>query len=115
MVDLPGYGFAKANAKNRLQWFGFTSEYFLERRSLIMVMLLVDASIPPQRSDIECLQWMADREVCWAHHRRRPSRRGSESNIWRRGGQRGTTLFFDRDPVELSLPSQMKAQRVLHV
>jgi len=84
MVDLPGYGFAKANAKNRLEWFGFTSEYFLERKSLIMVMLLVDASIPPQQSDVECLQWMADREVRVVsltasptdHRRRRPTRHG---------------------------------------
>jgi hypothetical protein len=63
MVDLPGYGFAKANAKNKLEWFGFSSEYFMERKALIMVMLLVDASIPPQQSDVECLRWMADREV----------------------------------------------------
>ena len=46
-----------------MEWFGFTKEYFLEREQLVMVLLLVDASIPPQQADIECLNWLADAEV----------------------------------------------------
>jgi GTP-binding protein len=55
--------FAKSGKKIRMEWFGFTKEYFLERDQLVMVLLLVDASIPPQQADVECLNWLADAEV----------------------------------------------------
>jgi len=63
LVDLPGYGFAKMGASKKMEWFGFTSEYFINRESLIMVLLLVDATVPVQRADVECLNWLAEREV----------------------------------------------------
>lgn len=63
---LSWHRFAKMAEKNKIEWFGFTSEYFLERESLIMVLLLIDGSIPPQQPDIECLQWLADHEVIWS-------------------------------------------------
>ncbi|KAI8468073.1 MAG: P-loop containing nucleoside triphosphate hydrolase protein [Monoraphidium minutum] len=66
LVDLPGYGFAKASKGTQGAWLGFTKDYFLERDALVAVLLLVDASIPPQPLDLECADWLAASEVPFA-------------------------------------------------
>ncbi|KAK9826966.1 hypothetical protein WJX74_001986 [Apatococcus lobatus] len=63
LVDLPGYGYAKRAKTSRLEWNTFTKQYFLERETLAMVLLLIDASIPPQAIDVECAVWLAESEV----------------------------------------------------
>lgn len=63
LVDLPGYGFAVAPTKVRTTWNDFTKEYFLKRSNLITVLLLVDASIPPQPADLECADWLGQHEI----------------------------------------------------
>jgi GTP-binding protein len=53
--------YAKTAGKDtRSSWLEFTKQYFLKRRVLVAVMLLVDASIPPQRMDLECANWLAE-------------------------------------------------------
>eukprot|EP00897_Mesotaenium_endlicherianum_P006986 jgi/Mesen1/6315/ME000325S05451 len=63
IVDLPGYGFAKAPVAVRTGWNDFTKDYFLKRDNLVAVMLLVDASIPPQQIDLECVDWLGRNEI----------------------------------------------------
>ncbi|GBG60040.1 hypothetical protein CBR_g371 [Chara braunii] len=63
LVDLPGYGFAKVPSGIRLNWSDFTKEYFLQRKQLVAVLLLVDASIPPQQIDLDCLDWMGRNKI----------------------------------------------------
>jgi len=63
LVDLPGYGFAKTSKGTQGSWLGFTKDYFLNRDALVHVLLLVDASIPPQPLDLECADWLAESEV----------------------------------------------------
>eukprot|EP00198_Chlamydomonas_reinhardtii_P007672 XP_001697009.1 predicted protein [Chlamydomonas reinhardtii] len=63
LVDLPGYGFAKVGFQGRQQFDTFTKEYFNTRPNLAMVLLLVDASIKPQRIDLEYANWLTDNEV----------------------------------------------------
>lgn len=63
LVDLPGYGYAKASKEKVLTWNTFTREYFMERETLATVLLLIDASIPPTELDIACAQWLGDAEV----------------------------------------------------
>lgn len=63
LVDLPGYGYAKRGREDRLAWNTFTKEYFLERETLVMVLLLVDGSIPTQAVDVECAVWLAEADV----------------------------------------------------
>jgi GTP-binding protein len=43
VVDLPGYGYAKAAKSLRAQWGPMIEQYFAERASLCGVLLLVDA------------------------------------------------------------------------
>jgi len=66
LVDLPGYGYAKRAKTNRLEWNSFTRDYFLQRKSLANVLLLVDASIPPQPIDLDCADWLANSEIPFA-------------------------------------------------
>jgi GTP-binding protein EngB required for normal cell division len=63
LVDLPGYGFAKASRGTQGSWLGFTKEYFLKRDALVAVLLLVDAAVAPQPVDLECADWLAESEV----------------------------------------------------
>lgn len=63
LVDLPGYGYAKAAQSRRAVWNEFTKKYFLERKNLVAVLLLVDASIPPQGSDFECADWFGRNQI----------------------------------------------------
>jgi GTP-binding protein len=65
LVDLPGYGFARASKEKVLEWNAFTREYFLERKSLAAVLLLVDASIPPTEIDLACADWLGEAGVAF--------------------------------------------------
>ena len=42
LVDLPGYGFAKTNYKNKEQWSGFIRKYLEEAPNLVLVCQLMD-------------------------------------------------------------------------
>jgi GTP-binding protein len=58
LVDLPGYGYAKAPEKVRSRWVGWIGDYLLDRDALRGVVLLVDARHPglgPDREMAELL------------------------------------------------------------
>lgn len=63
IVDLPGYGFAKASESARMDWSSFTKGYFLNRETLVSVLLLIDASVPPQKIDLDCANWLGRNEI----------------------------------------------------
>jgi len=63
MVDLPGYGYAKVRKTERFGWHKATQQFFLERKTLALVMLLVDSSIPPQQIDIDCAYWLGESKI----------------------------------------------------
>lgn len=58
--------FAKAPDAARMDWSAFTKGYFLNRDSLVGVLLLIDASVPPQKIDLDCANWLARNNVCFA-------------------------------------------------
>ncbi|CAK7339734.1 unnamed protein product [Dovyalis caffra] len=62
-VDLPGYGFAKAPDSARMDWSSFTKGYFLNRETLVAVLLLIDASVPPQKIDLDCANWLGRNNI----------------------------------------------------
>ncbi|CAN2060883.1 unnamed protein product [Malus fusca] len=62
-VDLPGYGFAKAPDAARMDWSAFTKGFFLSRDTLVTVLLLVDASVPPQKIDLDCANWLGRNNI----------------------------------------------------
>ncbi|KAI5059226.1 hypothetical protein GOP47_0025545 [Adiantum capillus-veneris] len=63
LVDLPGYGFANVPTDVRSTWNTFTKGYFLRSDSLVCVLLLIDASIPPQSIDLDCADWLGQNKV----------------------------------------------------
>ncbi|KAK7400581.1 hypothetical protein VNO78_11791 [Psophocarpus tetragonolobus] len=63
LVDLPGYGFAKAPEAAKTDWSSFTKGYFLNRSTLVAVLLLIDASVPPQKIDLDCANWLGRNNI----------------------------------------------------
>ncbi|KAK7319686.1 hypothetical protein RJT34_04410 [Clitoria ternatea] len=63
LVDLPGYGFAKAPEAAKTDWTSFTKGYFLNRDTLVAVLLLIDASVPPQKIDLDCANWLGRNNI----------------------------------------------------
>jgi GTP-binding protein len=51
LVDLPGYGFARAPVQLRKQWESLVTEYLLDRAAVRLVLLLVDARRDPMAND----------------------------------------------------------------
>jgi GTP-binding protein len=53
LVDLPGYGFAQVPMVVRLQWQGLLEHYLSRRRSLVGLVLIMDARRPLTELDLE--------------------------------------------------------------
>lgn len=57
LVDLPGYGFAKVAKTLKEQWSQFLEEYFKERSSLSLILLLLDIRRDPSSEDAAFFAW----------------------------------------------------------
>jgi len=58
LVDLPGYGYAKASKSIRRDWPEMIEGYLLDREELAMVFVLVDGAIGPTPLDQQMLDWL---------------------------------------------------------
>lgn len=65
LVDLPGYGFAKASKKDIAHWTGLTQDYLRGRVSLRRVLLLVDARRGVTEGDEEVMEVLDDAAVTY--------------------------------------------------
>lgn len=63
LVDLPGYGFAKVSQVQRAKWEKMIMEYLIKRKNLRAVFILVDIRIPPQKSDIEMINKLGEKNL----------------------------------------------------
>ena len=57
LVDLPGYGFARVPPTVRQQWDRLIDRYLRDRRSLVGMVLVMDARHPLTEFDRRMLQW----------------------------------------------------------
>jgi GTP-binding protein len=57
-VDLPGYGYAKANEKVKAQWGKMIEDYLHRSRQLKCVFLLIDIRHEPGSNDIIMYDWI---------------------------------------------------------
>lgn len=55
IVDLPGYGFAKASLAQRANWEKMIAGYLQKRTNLVTVFVLIDSRHEPQRKDLDFL------------------------------------------------------------
>jgi len=60
LVDLPGYGYAKTSKTERNNWGSFIRNYLDQRENLICTFVLLDFRIPPQKIDLEFMQWLGE-------------------------------------------------------
>ncbi|MGB1452418.1 MAG: ribosome biogenesis GTP-binding protein YihA/YsxC [Crocinitomicaceae bacterium] len=63
LVDLPGYGYAKASKKSRKVWEHFISEYLLHREFLLTTFVLIDSRLEPQAIDLEFMNWCGSKGI----------------------------------------------------
>ena len=62
LADLPGYGYAKISRSIAAEWPKFIEPYLAEREALKLCVCLVDANVPPQKSDRELIEWLQAHE-----------------------------------------------------
>ncbi|CAE8742648.1 unnamed protein product [Polarella glacialis] len=63
LVDLPGIGFAEGSGRQLKQMDKIVSAYVRHRSTLVELLYLVDASLPPQDIDLEGIKWLVDSGV----------------------------------------------------
>ena len=57
-VDLPGYGYAKVPETIRKQWGPMVETYLRERRTLKLVVLILDIRREPSEEDRQLIDWL---------------------------------------------------------
>lgn len=63
LVDLPGYGWAKASKQSRSNWDIMIRNYLLHRENLANVFVLVDSRLEPQKIDLEFINWLGKKAI----------------------------------------------------
>ena len=63
LVDLPGYGYAKAAKSERFRFNDFVADYLEFREGLTHVFVLIDSRLEPQKLDIEFVTWLVEKQV----------------------------------------------------
>ena len=63
LVDLPGYGYAKASKVQREKWEKFIVEYLTRRKQLLNVFVLLDCRLEPQKIDLEFMNWCGEKQI----------------------------------------------------
>lgn len=61
IVDLPGYGYARASKTEKAKWDKFIHTYLDKRESLQCVMVLIDSRLEPQKIDLEFCNWLGEK------------------------------------------------------
>ena len=63
LVDLPGYGYARTSKSQREGFSQMIRDYFLHREALVNTNVLIDSRIPPQRIDLEFINFLGSNGV----------------------------------------------------
>lgn len=63
LVDLPGYGYARASKSSRFKWEKFISEYLTKRETLMNTFVLLDSRLEPQKIDLEFMNWCGEKGI----------------------------------------------------
>ncbi len=63
LVDLPGYGFAKASKKEKAKWEIFIHTYLNQRDNLLCTFVLIDSRLSPQKIDLEFMEKLGKKGI----------------------------------------------------
>jgi len=58
VVDLPGYGYAKAPKREQARWRQMIEEYLTESDALGAVLILIDGAVGPTPLDTQTIEWL---------------------------------------------------------
>ncbi|HEB70616.1 MAG TPA: YihA family ribosome biogenesis GTP-binding protein [Desulfobulbus sp.] len=64
-VDLPGYGFARVAKQVQAGWQQLITEYLLGRKTLQLVIVIVDLRHPLKKMDRELMDWLRYQEISY--------------------------------------------------
>ena len=63
LVDLPGYGFAQVARQDKARFNEAVNDYLQQRPNLHCVFALIDSGLPPQKIDMEFVEWLASHGI----------------------------------------------------
>ena len=66
IVDLPGYGYARASKEQRRKLRGIIEGYILFRPQLTNLFVLIDCRHEPQQIDLEFMEWLGEQAIPFA-------------------------------------------------
>ena len=66
LVDLPGYGYARASKTQKKTFQKFIVDYFNKRKELVSAFLLIDVRHEPQPVDLDFLRWLGEHFIPFA-------------------------------------------------
>ena len=66
LVDLPGYGYAKASKSEKKEFQKLISDYFKIREQLTLAFVLIDSRHDAQKIDIEFMKWLTTNNIAFA-------------------------------------------------
>ena len=66
LVDLPGYGYAKASKSEKKNFQKLITNYFINRNQLISAFVLVDVRHEAQKIDIEFMRWLTINKIAFS-------------------------------------------------
>ncbi len=64
VVDLPGYGYARAPKKEQKRWINMIEGY-LAHADLKLVLMLLDIRHGPKDSDLQLIEWLNEGGIRW--------------------------------------------------
>ncbi len=63
LVDLPGYGYARASKKEKARFQKLIDKYFTQRKQLLAAFVLVDIRHDPQEIDLEFMAGLTEKGI----------------------------------------------------
>jgi GTP-binding protein len=60
LVDLPGYGYARVSKKAKKTFQKFITDYFEQRKQLVLAFVLIDCRHEPQPVDTDFMQYLGE-------------------------------------------------------
>ena len=65
LADLPGYGYASVPLAMRKEWGIFIAQYLESRKTLDLVILLMDARREITEEEFSFTHWLEERDINW--------------------------------------------------
>jgi GTP-binding protein len=63
LVDLPGYGYARASRENKRLFDAILTNYTLQRTSLTCLFVLIDCRHAPLANDLDFIHWLGENGI----------------------------------------------------